>query len=76
MLSTMSSRYSLAPLNVKQVREGRSWRACVDEDVGRLSYSGGGRGDANQSVSDSSLVDVVMQVTIASGAKNPESGMS
>jgi len=72
----MSSRYSLAPSNVKQVREGRSQRARVDEDVRRLSHSGRVREDSKQSLSNSSLVNVERQVTIASAEMYPESGIS
>jgi hypothetical protein len=65
MQATRSSKYSLTPLNQKDVRTGRTER--VEGGGRRLARSGQDRGDWNPSESDSRLVNVERTVTIASG---------
>src|ERR1700733_1414319 len=60
-----SSKYSLTPLNQIIVRAGRIERVGGGEI--RVSSSGQDWGDSNRSSSLSRLVNMVRQVTIASG---------
>src|SRR6267154_38976 len=73
MWATRSSRYSLAPLNLKRARAGRTQR--VGGGRRRVCLSGRGRGDSKSRNSLSRRVNAEKPVTIASGEMYPEGGI-
>ena len=72
MQATRSSKYSMTPLNVSEVRKGRP--DLASRGGRRLVLSGQDRGGEKQRLRSRRLVNVerVMSTGIASGEKYPE----